>query len=61
MLGNLLVRFIITEKLQGGVEEELRLLIHHLNALVLNEKSKNHQYLRVILKYSILKSKKYIS
>ncbi len=60
-LDNLLVKIIITEKLQDVVEEELRLLINHLNTFVLNEKSKNHQYLRVSIKYLILKSKQYIS
>lgn len=60
-LDNLLVKLIVSEKLQDSIEEELRLLINHLNEFVLSKRSINHKVLRIKIKYLILKSKRYLS
>ncbi len=59
-LDNLLVKLIKSEKIQEEVEDELRLLINHLNSMVAKKKISKHQYLRISIKYIILKSKQNI-
>jgi hypothetical protein len=59
-LDNLLIKLIKTNGLQEEVEEELRLLINHLNAIVYNRKINKNQYLRISIKYLILKAKQHI-
>lgn len=59
-LNNLLVKLIKADVLQDDVEEELRLLINHLNALVIKNKISKHQYLRVSIKYLTLKAKQHL-
>jgi len=59
-LDNLLIKLIKTNGLQDDVEEELRLLINHLNAIVYNRKINKIQYLRISIKYLILKAKQHI-
>jgi len=60
-LDYLLVKLIKTELFETDIEEDLRLLIYHLNAIVIKNRIGKHQYLRISIKYLTLKAKHHIS